>query len=727
MNDAHFSVDRLQLVQYSLANSNLLLNGAYSNPQGSYQQALTAQQANAPVFGVSISGPGVYAGVDGKSYLVPTARIAYRANLPQTPSISFRTDGRTWTMLMTVELFRPAGTDPSVVPLLMDNYRVQIVPGDGTATFAFTTVTPLDAPADSVDVVGVLMAEGVVDETRALALLSGSPNAYLTVVGTLNYQLQRKEIVRNPGPDPDPGPRPGPFPLMEKVEPGLGVEDLRLPDNELVASNTHLQDLTPYFDVPHKHWGGIGGVRIITVVTGMTVDQTLTPGNSVHACFPSSLRDFKPIYAAIMGTGSDGTVWSQETGQGYSRPMASADGYEVLPDAFSLAIDPATGLPSMSVLLVTTPPATPGGVNTYSVRVRLAVAPLLDGARLERIRGAVRRSARIPYATLVIGGYASAVFVPSSMFSSVPGVQGGIVGGTGGSPQIDASNGFELVMDCSLDFYTLLTKLLSTAGGMQGSVQFQIVTAHVDSTPPVDATFLVSIPVCLSFLGPFPVPLTTQIDPEQPVDPADATLTLSITNPLPVPVTITGIFPTLLENDSDLQTITGAAVLAPTQNSLTLDGAATAKIVLNAADGKPLPAYSSLNTTYGTVTPTFDPAAVLGHYHELAGGVGVATTVHFECYLLKHPDQIPSTLANLEGMQIQIQRNGGPTIDVPLSRDVPAADINLSYSFAELLAGLSLDEPTFQYRAASVYVAGPAGPYSDWISNTGRSVLVTPM
>ena len=56
--------------------------------QQGYQQALTTQQAQAPVLTNTVNGPGVYPGADGHLYLVPAVRLTYRANLPRTPEIA---------------------------------------------------------------------------------------------------------------------------------------------------------------------------------------------------------------------------------------------------------------------------------------------------------------------------------------------------------------------------------------------------------------------------------------------------------------------------------------------------------------------------------------------------------------------------------------------------------------------------------------------------------------
>lgn len=705
-------VGQLQLANVSALHSATLNTGVVRSLQQGYRQALTAQQANGPILTAPVSGPGVYAGTDGKNYLVPLAKLAYRANLPQTPNIAFKSDGKNWTLLLTIELRRPPGATADAMPLLMDNYRVDIQSGDQTPSFTFSKVTALEAPSDSSEVVGLLKAEGVIDETLALSILRDKPGAHLDVVGSLSYRHNVVHRSFPPVPDP-PRPRGPALPLLraEMLERSFAVP--------VQPATMLLRETTPI------RMAGVGSGEVVTttVIEGVTADQVVT--NNEKMCFPSDTRDYKPIYAEILGVGSDGTVWSQQTAQGYSRPSSNSDGYYVLPDSFRLAVDASTGLPSVNLLLITNPPATPGGNVTYGVRVRLAIAPLLDGARLERMRAEFRRAENIPYTHLSIGGYSSAVFVPSAMFSTLPGFQSGVVNSAAATSQIDAANGFELVMDCSLEFYTLLSKLLCSADGLQGTVQFQVVTSHIDSTPPVETTLLVSVPVVLSLVGPFAVQPLAQLDSAQSAEATATSIAVSIKNPLAVPLSITGLFPTLLQTDPDLQ-MTDATVLSPSQDQMQLAGGASGSLSMKSADGKPLPAYSTLITVFGTTVPSYDSNVLLNHYHELVGGTNVNASAHFECYLLKHVDQIPPSLANLLAMQVEVQHGTGAIITVPLTRDVPAADVNIPYTFQELLAGVSLDQPTFQYRAKCIY-PDHAGPLSDWTSNTGRNVLVTPI
>src|SRR6185437_5890833 len=296
--------------------------------------------------------------------------------------------------------------------LLMDSYHITIDSGDSTPGFTFATVTPFNPPDSSTDITGLLKAEGPIDETLALTLLRDKPNSRITVTGSLSYRHTYTRTINPPVP-PTPPPPPHPAPpqhLPMKVVPhSFAAEHVAaMPlQKEMALSSTSFMVAPPH---PITQ----------TITDGITGNQTL---GAIPAHFDPGLMDFKPIYAVIMGSDSDGTVWSQQTGQGYSRPSSGSEAYYMLPDSYRLALDANSGLPAMNLLLVETPPTAPGGDTVFSLRVRFAIAPVLDGGRLEKMRA----SQNILYPQLAIGGYTSASFVLSAIFSELPGFHSSVL------------------------------------------------------------------------------------------------------------------------------------------------------------------------------------------------------------------------------------------------------------------------------------------------------------
>jgi hypothetical protein len=397
----------------------------------------------------------------------------------------------------------------------------------------------------------------------------------------------------------------------------------------------------------------------------------------------------------------------------------------------------------MSVLLVSTP-STSGATPTYTVRIRFNVAPVLDPVRIAALRSSLRQTDEVAYADLRIGGYAKATFSASRLFE---GLGQNVVGADASAAiGVDAANGFELVIDCSLEFYTLLTKLLVTGNGLQGHVTITIPTA-------VNATFDVDVPVKLTLTNPAASALRVTLDPGSNIG-GDRPCILTVTNTCSARVTAGQIFPTLLLMDQNMPYPASASAVDAQPSAIDLPGAGKTTIVLTAkpettgggiglnlgplhigfdpTSGKvgvstpKLPPWSAVAVDFGSVQIDFDANKVLASIHELAGASGVSSTVRVRSFALAHIDQLPEDLAKkLVGIHVQLQRGDDKPIDAFLTADESQQDVQLAMSLSDLVAGLSPTQPSFQWRQANMY-AGSTGPWSDWTQNTGTQLFVVP-
>jgi hypothetical protein len=462
----------------------------------------------------------------------------------------------------------------------------------------------------------------------------------------------------------------------------------------------------------------------------------------VGAYFPTDNPHNRPIYVKVLDVGGDTSAIFEPTPNGYVEPAPTPNEYYIIPDSFQLALDPNTGLPAMSVLLVSTP-ATDGTTPTYTVRIRFNVAPVLDAARISALRSSLRQTDEVAYADLKIGGYTKATFSPSRLFQ---GLGQNVVGADASAAiTVDAANGFELVMDCSLELYTLLTKLLVSGDGLQGRVTITIPTA-------ANATFDVDVPVKLTLTNPAATALRVTLDPGSNVGSGHPCI-LTVTNTCSARVTAGQIFPTLLLMDQNMPYPASASVVDAQPSTIDVEASGETTIVLIAkpkttagevglhigglhigidptsgridVSSPQLPPWSAVAVDFGSVRINFDPNKVLATIHELAGASGISSTVRVRCFALAHIDQLPGDLANkLVGIHVQLQRADKP-IDAFLTADQSQQDIQLALSFADLVAGLSPTQPSFQWRQANMY-AGSTGPWSDWTQNTGTQLFVVP-
>ena len=695
-----------------------VMNQALASMQGGDQPELPA--------GTHVTAPGLYKGINGQSYVVPTARLAMRQNLPGVPDVFFdQKDGGGWLLQAAFELVLPAGSpDATLMPL--SDFQIAIDPGTGDSPFVFPAVSHMPADGRPPEVAMILRAEAPIDAGRGLILLRQNAKATFKVSAIVHFCVPVMRPVPHPIPPFPVPPRPIPFPQGPGPRPMvLATPQVGRPVQAAAFRTFRATDLllrTPDVIIPRPLDAQQGSAPVDATVP-LSVDPTQN-----GACFPSDLPVNRPIYALILGgIGGSDAVWTRETGASWTRIAAGLNRYDVLPDSFALAIDPNTGLPAMSVVLVQNPPASPGGPSVYAVRVRFGVAPQLDDARLDAVRASLRSTHAIPYASLGIGDYGTATFTPSGLFADLPGFQSATGGGdpaTGGSRPVDAASGFELVLDCSLEFYTLLTGVLKSPEGLRGSVRFQIVTGRTSAVPSTDITTLVDVPVRLAFSGDMEVDLVATV--AAPSAAGAASLPLRITNPLDVPVSIGAVLPTFLLMDKrpDLASLATPGTATPA--TVTVPPKTAADIAVTGPAGGALPPYTALATGFSGVRPAFDPEAVLNRVHALASATGASTAVHLSCYLLHHPDQIPPALAGLIGLKVQVQRPNGPVLDVPLTLDKPEADLTLPYSFADLLGGASLDQPSVTYRSCIMF-PDHLGPWSEWLSNIGRDLTITPM
>jgi hypothetical protein len=220
-----------------------------------------------------------------------------------------------------------------------------------------------------------------------------------------------------------------------------------------------------------------------------------------------------------------------------------------------------------------------------------------------------------------------------------------------------------------------------------------------------------------------------------------------------VGASVDGILPTLLLKDEHMPYPSNAYDVSSVPQSLKLQPAQKTRVVLlQLAQGSTgdvgvkiggltididpktgkvntptpeLPPWSAIAINFSGVHLNFDPNQVLSKVHELASATHLNTTAHIVSFLLKHPDQIPQSLAGLIGVHVQIKTGTADPVDSYLTTDTPEQTVQIGFSFADLLAGLKPDEPTFQWRRCNMFAA-KEGDWSDWATNTGRDLFVTP-
>jgi hypothetical protein len=211
-----------------------------------------------------------------------------------------------------------------------------------------------------------------------------------------------------------------------------------------------------------------------------TVMLTVEP-EGANLFFPGNEAAYAPIYGQIDGTG--GGEWVLGPGGAWqAAPVANQ--FYALPTEYRLAFDVEHAQPAVTVLLLEPPPSAPNGPGAaYRVRIRFKLVPWFDPELVEQLRQDICDTTGVAYPDLVVGGYQSAEFATSTLFNDL----GGTVLGQGPATTTVDGRGFELVFDCSMEFYTLICGLLAPATGaptgLEGRVRFTL-TAAADGAAP---------------------------------------------------------------------------------------------------------------------------------------------------------------------------------------------------------------------------------------------------
>ncbi|MFE5794994.1 hypothetical protein ACFQ8C_20805 [Streptomyces sp. NPDC056503] len=667
-----------------------------------------------PLVSTAPQEPGeVVSGVHGDCF-VPVATLPARSKRSRTPAVFLEADeGGRWSLLVWIDLVRPDTAPAEARPVPLSDLTAVLTTTDEQATVAFTSVTDLPVPGPGVVRRLALAAE--VDAAATADVLQYDMNAAIVVNGTASYRVWENETLSG-----EILPE-----LSPEEEAGLEVSGSSM---LLGPGGGGIAAYLPTSDKPNRpiyyHWN---------FKSGAGADQGLDPDN-VWMDSPAGLWQMSPM----------------------------PNQYFVLPSEYRLAFDPERGTPAMSVLLVrpnAAPDAAAGPDQAWKVRVRFKMVPWLDPESMERLRAAIADVEGTAYPQLVLGGYASATFDESSWLQDLG---GRTLGTEAGNTTIDA-RGFELVQDCSMEYYTLLARLLAPATGAATGVEGRVVMMLRKSPDDETAKVQRDVPVRIRLDRPDDGFLTTeQITapfPDAATWPAGWTppFYAKVRSPSTVRADVSGVVAALLVNDPLTGVPVDRARVAATPAAFSLGGPDAAPVQpaaeaapagapgfrppanppvgngevllrLTQAEAEPIDprTVSSLALDYTGVTVKIDPAVMLERVHELGTSTGLMSRVNVSSYQLKHPETLPPELADVFGIDVEIRRGSAEAVTVSLTRDAPEATSDIPFGFSDLVADLHPDQPKFEYRRRNVATKG-TGSFSPWESVVGRNLLVTPV
>ncbi|MFG3268697.1 hypothetical protein [Streptomyces bobili] len=685
---------------------------------------------------------------DGTECFVPVAVLPTRSKRSKTPAVFLEEDdtGR-WSLLVWIDLVRPDGAPPEAQPLPLSDLAAVLTATAPETSADFTSVSDLPPPEG---VVRRLALAVTVDPSVMADTLRTDMNAAVVVSATVYY---RDQSSSSPTPEEEEQFQIAQLSRRETLDQfraGGGTDEQAYRLAQTLDEQIH--------------------ASMLELLHVDNASMLLGPGGGgVLLHLPPSDKPNRPIYyhwnfksGADSQEGLDpDNVWV-ESGAGLWLASPLPNQYFVIPHEYRLAFEVERGTPAMSVLLVREGGADGAdtAAQTWKVRVRFKVVPWLDPRELEKLRAVIAELEGVPYPQLVMGGYAKATFDQSSWLKDLGGRE---LSSDSETTQVDA-RGFELVLDCSMEFYTLLAQLLAppagAATGVDGRVLLDLRTSPDEEAPLARR----EIPVRIRLDRPDDRFLTTEQITAPFPDPATwppgwtPPFYAKVRSPGTVRADVAGVTAALLVLDplTGVPVDRAAAAATPAAFSVGLPDAPPVQPPPEAAPAGAPPAFqppanppvgkgevllrltqseripvdprlvSSLALDFTGVTVRLDPAVMLERVHQLGTSTGLLARVDVTSYQLKHPESLPPELADVFGIDVEVRRGSADAVTVSLNRDAPEARLDLPFGFSDLVAGVRPDQPKFEYRRRNVATKG-TGPYSAWESVVGKSLHVTPV
>ena len=709
------------------------------------------------------------AGEDGIPYFVPQARVAVRSEATRAPHVFLERRGGEVFLQVWFDLVRFPSLPTESKPLPVAGYTVSLVGSDGSKRIAFDAVRRSAGARE----VGERRLPAVLrDQGRPERRDRTAAERRLGVPGRGRRQLLDQQ--------PAPGRRPGSGPISL---PPLLIDPVRIAPRgrmRVFAKPVEIHALAASRFLAIEHCGcrrclseAILATSVADVAqprpTAVWATQTkrmslgAADNSGVNGYYEPGLMENRAIYSQVTsGFGSE--PWSEwvESPNGRFMDSPVPDQFYVLPDEYRLTFDAETkdalddgaagaaegGRPSR--------PGRCRSAGDYTLRTRFSVVPWVDPARLERLRAEIAKHSGGPYPELLVGGIRSATVlavggaartrVDGRRIEAMP------------RPSVDPL-GFDLVLDCTSEFYSTLSHLLVTDGvgcrrsrrrssrtetdprtgrrarraaprpaGIRRAVGRAHPGAHRRRRPEPAATARRAEGAPpgegAAATAPLPSPM-----PQVPLAPP----TLRVINPLPYAVTVARAVPSLLS--------------AWTNSSPSPLGAVAAKAEPESFTLPPATAGGALDDRPHPHSRAARPAARLRsgrcrvrrsrHRHRSAAGAGEGARHRAR----PAPSRARSKCAATSSSTPRCFHPRSPTCSASrCSCGAPRRprrsrsssrgtsrrlDVQVAFTLGDIMAGAKPEQPTFQWRARNMAGAGN-GEWSEWAAITGRQLFVSP-
>lgn len=573
-----------------------------------------------------------YATIDGRSLARPLLALGQRGGTFPGPDVAFlkEIDGSTYLHIALRQTLPPGVPDGTeALGTLSRPPRIQWAGGE----FVLPDPTPVEGEATGEQM--RILAPLAPDQVAQLVQAMTDPAAGCVLLAdyAASYRLRSDALADPPDRPRPPWHRPRPWPRVPIDPDGpprhlphlMGLHDLqrlgatamshvltvsavpgpdttgpvRIQDAALIS---HAAVISPEL---LEHWKNrqvidIPDFRVGPVQTEER-DVTASFARRVPFFFDRSLDQNLGVFRAISGATVLPGDW-QDSEWGTLRPADFVNTVHLIPHEYRLAYDAARGLPHMLPVQYTDPD------GSRRLRVMLRTEPWYDPARVAGLQASLSRQSggAFVHPQVIAGGVAGARLTLNTIFPEDIAVE---EDAEAEGVAIDMASAFDLILDLSEEYYTLLATILTGPVGLTGSVEVTL-TPAADGAPAA----LRRVPLVLTFQRPGALPLTEFVETAT-INPGR----VDVTNRAAQSVTVAGAEATLLLIDENA--LLPAAVLAARPAGafpLTIDAGGSATLTFAPVAAPEGAIWNTVVPVLTGVTAAVDPDAALRAIHALA-------------------------------------------------------------------------------------------------------------
>jgi hypothetical protein len=663
-----------------------------------------------PATAPTVDGTAVTS-LDGQAWFRPTWRIANRpAGLLAGPDVWFdRDEQRTIRLRWTLTETLPAGAPANATSLIVGVDDVVIKWSSGSRSFG--RQEPPRQPGPRAMQLGCELHPDEADKLE-LAMCDAASGCHVEVTHHVHYAVQLPPATLA---EPRILTFGQGYPQLAMQFRSLGcpVHDLDVDGNPFFVvelEDSQVEIAKKLYEEYGFHWDTmdelatwtdrliplLGAVRfqeLTGLLSGGQEEHFDEVVQSIPFVFNPNDEANRPIYRALHGAANLTNTW-QKSAPGWLRTSAFPDTIYRVPDEVRLAFNPSMGTPHVISTLHT------DDQDRASVRVLLRVAAWQDPRRIQEVRALTAS----PAAQVIVGPVESATLRLGGSFPEAIRLRGGAEEVT-----LPLSEGADLLMELSLEYFQLLCSMLTGPVGLSGDVEVRLsdqVVTHV--------------PLSLRMDKVDDLPVTVTATGAQPT-------TVTVTNASGAAIRAGGCVAVFLQKDS-ASVVPKASYPARCTSAFPLELAAgaSAELTFEPASGE-VPADAWWNAVLVDLLDkqlVADADATLLRAHELAG-TGELTwdlTVSSPVFATA---ELPARWAGLASLEVEVSAPGFDTTTVILRKDTPSRTITLRKPLAALVAGGASGIHTATYRVRNNYT-DHQGEWSAPQQQSGEELVAFP-